>query len=195
MGDHQPSQFGGCSAPDPDVEPDTAEEAALEDLESILSECVESNLQRPYLECHYRSRHEALISFSNHHFYENRLTTFPSPAGPDATPISCIGLTVTSDILRRIHDPATAHENIGVVTLNAQQQALIVRLLEESGDERVKGLLEDDREGGLIVRNLVSVQGDESDVIMLSIAFSPPTVVAVDGSKTRGRLRSSLAVG
>ena len=102
---------------------------------------------------------------------------------------------IAADILRRIHDPATAHENIGVVTLNAQQQALIVRLLEESGDERVKGLLEDDREGGLIVRNLVSVQGDESDVIMLSIAFSPPTVVAVDGSKTRGRLRSSLAVG
>lgn len=175
-----PSQFGGRSAPDPDAELDTDEEAVLQDLESILSECVESNLQRLYLECHYRSRHEALISFSNHHFYENRLTTFPSPAGPDATPISWHRLdghfdrttkgellrtnvveaeAIVADILRRIHDPATAHENIGVVTLNAQQQALIVRLLEESGDDLVKSLLEDDGEGGLIVRNLESVQG------------------------------------
>ncbi len=206
-----PSQFGGRGAAnaDADAELDTGEEVELEDLESILSECVESNLQRLYLECHYRSRHEALISFSNHHFYENRLTTFPSPAGPDATPISWHRLdghfdrttkgellrtnvveaeAIVADILRRVHDPATAHENIGVVTLNAQQQALIVRLLEESGDDLVKSLLEDDGEGGLIVRNLESVQGDERDVIMLSHAFSPPTVTADDGSETRGRL-------
>lgn len=95
---------------------------------------------------------------------------------------------IVVDTLRRVHDPSTAHENIEVVTLNAQQQALIGRLPEESGDERVKGLLEDDGEGRLIVRNLESVQGDERDVIMLSIAFSPPTAVAVDGSETRGRL-------
>ena len=91
-----PSQFGGRSAPDPDVEPDTDEESVLEDLECILSECVESNLQRLYLECHYRSRHEALISFSNHHFYENRLTTFPSPLGPMQHRSTGIGLTATS---------------------------------------------------------------------------------------------------
>ena len=204
-----PSQFGGRSAPDLDVKPDTDEEAVLEDLESILSEGVESNLQRLYLECHYRSRHKALIPFSNHHLYENRLTTFPSPAGPDATPISWHRLDVhfdrtskgellrtnvvgaeaiVADILQRVHGAATEHESIGVVTLNVQQQAMIVRLLEETGDERVKALLEDEGEGGLIVRNLESVQGDERDVTMLSIAFSPPTVVADDGSEARGRL-------
>src|SRR5690606_31808884 len=31
------------------------------------------------LRWHYRSRHEALIAFSNRHFYEGRLLTFPSP--------------------------------------------------------------------------------------------------------------------
>ena len=204
-----PSQFGGGASPDPDAESDLDEDAVLQDLESILSECVESNLQRLYLECHYRSRHEALISFSNHHFYENRLTTFPSPAGPGATPISWHRLdgrfdrtskgellrtnaveaeAIVADIVRRVHDPATAHESIGVVTLNVQQQALILRLLEETGDERVKALIEDEGEGGLIVRNLESVQGDERDVIILSIAFSPPVVVAADGSESRGRL-------
>ena len=28
---------------------------------------------------HYRSRHESLIAFSNYHYYDNRLLTFPAP--------------------------------------------------------------------------------------------------------------------
>ena len=28
---------------------------------------------------HYRSRHESLIAFSNHHYYGDELQTFPSP--------------------------------------------------------------------------------------------------------------------
>ena len=34
--------------------------------------------QRRMLRWHYRSRHETLIDFSNHHFYDRRLNTFPS---------------------------------------------------------------------------------------------------------------------
>ena len=50
----------------------------IADLESILDDCLALNLPETYLEWHYRSRHESLISFSNRQFYENKLSTFPS---------------------------------------------------------------------------------------------------------------------
>lgn len=51
------------------------------DMESVLSEAVESNLPRLWLSWHYRSQHESLIAFSNHKYYEGRLASFPAPAG------------------------------------------------------------------------------------------------------------------
>ena len=45
-----------------------------------VDECVARNLPRRVLRWHYRSRHESLITFSNRHFYEGRLRTFPSPS-------------------------------------------------------------------------------------------------------------------
>ncbi|HHE64649.1 MAG TPA: helicase, partial [Bacteroidetes bacterium] len=53
-------------------------EEDLESLESILDECMTAGLPQKSLLWHYRSKHESLISFSNYHFYKNRLNTFPS---------------------------------------------------------------------------------------------------------------------
>ena len=54
------------------------DEDESEDLESILDECLAAGLHSAYLSWHYRSRHESLISFSNHHYYGDRLCTFPA---------------------------------------------------------------------------------------------------------------------
>ena len=56
-----------------------AEAEIVEDLESILDDCLSARLRCLPLNWHYRSRHESLIAFSNHHYYRNRLLTFPSP--------------------------------------------------------------------------------------------------------------------
>src|SRR5690606_19612233 len=54
-----------------------------EDLESILDECRAAGLPTLSLKWHYRSRHESLIAFSNHRFYNDSLITFPSPVTDD----------------------------------------------------------------------------------------------------------------
>lgn len=54
-------------------------DTTVEDGESILEEAVESGLNRELLAWHYRSRDEVLISFSNAHYYDGRLGSFPSP--------------------------------------------------------------------------------------------------------------------
>ena len=80
-----PSRFGGAAADPDDLE--NGSELEIVDLESLLDECRESNLPTLTLACHYRSRHEALIAFSNQHFYDDRLLTFPNPDGIEQTPI------------------------------------------------------------------------------------------------------------
>src|SRR5690625_6934544 len=54
-------------------------EVVVGDLESILSEAVESGLPQHWLSWHYRSKDESLITFSNEHYYDTKLITFPSP--------------------------------------------------------------------------------------------------------------------
>ncbi|MBB3086706.1 DUF4011 domain-containing protein [Geodermatophilus sabuli] len=52
---------------------------AVEDEESILSECVQARVPRQWLSWHYRSQDESLIAFSNANYYDNRLSSFPAP--------------------------------------------------------------------------------------------------------------------
>src|SRR5262245_61186798 len=62
-----------------DGENEPADEGQVEEMESILDECLSSQLPQMNLRWHYRSRHESLIAFSNLRYYNNSLFTFPSP--------------------------------------------------------------------------------------------------------------------
>ena len=60
------------------------------EADSILTRCLDSGLLQHRLTWHYRSRDESLVAFSNRHYYDGRLYTFPSPltivAGADDAP-------------------------------------------------------------------------------------------------------------
>ncbi len=158
------------------------------DMESVLSEAVESNLPQIWLSWHYRSKHESLISFSNANYYEGRLASFPRPPadssrfgvsmrrvdgrwerGGSRTNVVEAEAIIGEVESRLASDPGSS---IGVVTLNSQQRDLIMDRLEESTNEDVTSALGGEDEP-LFVKNLENVQGDERDVILFSLAFSP----------------------
>lgn len=174
-------------------EDEDEEGAVLEDLDSILTECVESGLPRTWLSWHYRSQDETLIAFSNSHYYEGKLASLPAPGTDSATGVELRRVSghfnredkrhehrtnrieaeaIVEEIRRRLADPATAGESIGVVTFNAHQRDLVLNLLEECGDPLVARQLREDAVDGIFVKNLENVQGDERDVILFSVAFS-----------------------
>ncbi|NYD71002.1 superfamily I DNA and/or RNA helicase [Herbiconiux flava] len=72
-----PTSFGE-TALDADDEVEL-EAVVVQDEESILSECVQAQEPSKWLSWHYRSQDESLISFSNYHYYESRLSSFPAP--------------------------------------------------------------------------------------------------------------------
>ncbi|RJP30144.1 MAG: DUF3320 domain-containing protein [Candidatus Omnitrophota bacterium] len=163
-------------------------------MESILDECVASGLPQLYLKWHYRSRHESLIAFSNYHYYDNRLITFPSPQEhsprfgvqwrylPEALYDRAKSRTnraeaeaVTAEIVRRLSDTEECRRSIGVVTLNMTQQLLIEDLLEEArrNHPHIDPFFSNEQSEPVFVKNLENVQGDQRDVIMLSVCYGP----------------------
>ncbi|BDO43812.1 DUF3320 domain-containing protein [Cellulomonas sp. NTE-D12] len=190
-----PTQFAEASASSSDDEEYLPEEVL--DEESILSECVQARVPSRWLSWHYRSQDESLIAFSNRHYYENRLSSFPAPLPrdsrkhPDGYGISLVRVAgtfersgrgralrtnrveaeaIVRDVQQRFWASADVAPSLGVITFNAQQRDLIDNLLRDSGDDRI--VLALDEPDGLFVKNLENVQGDERDCILFSVAFS-----------------------
>lgn len=162
----------------------------IEDLDSILDDCLALGMPSAHLQWHYRSRHESLIAFSNTEFYENSMLTFPSVNDRE----KCVSLvkvdgffdrkngrinegeakTVVEEIKRRYKDPELRNMSVGVVTFNISQQTLIEDMLQEEFSEDFEfDKWASEGEESLFVKNLENVQGDERDVILFSVSFGP----------------------
>lgn len=168
---------------------DENEEA--QDLESILDEALAARMPHHRLTGHYRSRHESLICFSNHAYYDSELVTYPA-ASTRTTAVSFHKIegvyakgkartnpiearAVVAEILARLLDPARADLSIGVVTFNSEQQRLILDLLDEArrSDPELEPFFGEDAAEPVFVKNLETVQGDQRDVIMISVGYGP----------------------
>ena len=165
------------------------------DMPSILDEVSVAGVPKRYLNWHYRSRDEALIAFSNHHYYSDNLVTFPAPStGSDAIKFhkvdgiyargggrvnkveaKAIAEMVEQRLTAWLEIPEAERHTLGVITFNAEQQSLILDLLDDI--RRRNGALEwffaDEREEPVIVKNLENIQGDERDLMLFSVTFGP----------------------
>ncbi len=160
----------------------------LEDLESILDDTLALSIPSKYLLRHYRSKHESLISFSNHHFYESKLLTFPSADDLDkkvtlqwvsghydkgnSRTNKMEAETIVAYIKNHLeHKP---DKSIGVVTFSQTQQSLIEDLLQNLFvDYPNLEEIANQEEEPIFIKNLENVQGDERDVILFSIGYGP----------------------
>lgn len=165
------------------------EEEVLQDMESILEDCLSLGMPQRHLTWHYRSRHESLIAFSNAHYYENKLMTFPSPDEPVSSvtwfPIEgyydrgrtkqnrAEGEAVIAEIARRLKHPGK-RQSMGVVTFSSIQQTLIEDMLDEAfAREPELERLAAELPEPIFIKNLENVQGDERDVILFSVGYGP----------------------
>ena len=179
-----------------EVEVDIGEDGQqkFDDLESILELAQAAGFHGAQLRWHYRSRHESLIAYSNQNFYDASLLTFPSV---DRTvghfglgfeyvadgryegkgPNSKEAATVVAAVVRHAHEHPTRSLCVG--TFSLPQQLRIQDLLERERrlDPQLEGFLALDKAEPFFVKNLESIQGDERDVVFLSVTYGP----AADG--------------
>lgn len=162
----------------------------MEDLESILDDCLALSVPSKHLLWHYRSKHESLIAFSNSEYYDNKLLTFPSPDNIESKvrmiPVSGFydkgksrqnkaeAEAVVREIARRLQDGECRKKSLGVVTFSIVQQGLIEDLLSDLFvlHPDLESLALECKEP-LFIKNLENVQGDERDVILFSVGYGP----------------------
>lgn len=158
-------------------------------LESLLQEAAVV-LPSVRLMWHYRSRHEALLGFSNHYFYEDRLVTFPNAAVQDARlGVELIYVpdgvydrakTRTNPVeARRVvelvldHFTRTPERSLGVVTFSQAQRGAIDLELQEllRTHPELETFLNGKDGDGFFCKSLENVQGDERDVMFFSVGY------------------------
>jgi hypothetical protein len=166
------------------------DEAEIDDMESILDDCISLSMPSRYLTWHYRSKHESLITFSNMNYYDGKLFTFPS-VDDRKSKVSLVHIdgvydkgrtrsnraeatAIVDEIIRRLKDDKLSKSSIGVVSFSQVQQNLIEDILTDELDkhpELEKKALESDEP--IFIKNLENVQGDERDVILFSVGYGP----------------------
>jgi hypothetical protein len=173
-------------------------------MESILSLCEARGLTARMLQWHYRSRDPSLIAVSNSEFYDDALILPPSPLQKNPA----YGLCFTrvdgvydrggkrdnriegEALVARVAEHARVDPqlSLGIVTFSTAQRNLITELLEfaRRSDPVLNDFLREGQAEDLFVKNIENVQGDERDVILISVGYGP----AVPG----GRL-SSMTFG
>jgi superfamily I DNA and/or RNA helicase/very-short-patch-repair endonuclease len=165
------------------------EENVTADMQSILGMCNGQGAPERMLRWHYRSRHESLISLSNREFYENRLVIFPNPGSksrmglafhhlPEA--IYDRGKTRTNPreaeaVADAVIDHALKNpkQTLGVVAFSTAQMQAIQFAIENRRRKspEVEGFFRAHPHEPFFVKNLENVQGDERDVIFISIGY------------------------
>ena len=192
VGDQQqlpPSnQFNANTDDDEDEDNDLVEESILD----LANSRFKANRM---LKWHYRSRHESLINFSNHYFYQNQLIIPPSPITTSAVTSKKVDAyykgkinvqekdKLIEDLIPfmeaniRKGDGDKKSKSCLIVTMNIFQAESIEddlnkRKLEYPIIEEYENSWKDTGEE-FTVKNLESVQGDERDVIFVSTIFGP----------------------
>ena len=152
--------------------------------------CAKSAPQRK-LRWHYRSQHESLIAVSNDQFYENELELFPSPDTakkevgliyhhyPDTVYDRGGSRTNREEariVAKKVMDHARSRPNLtlGVSTFSTTQMEAVqneLEILRREDPSCEQTFFNAHREEPFFVKNLENVQGDERDVIFISIGY------------------------
>jgi very-short-patch-repair endonuclease len=173
------------------VEPERDEDGNIlfEDTESVLEEFMGAGAPPARLKWHYRSTDESLIAFSNAQFYDSELMTFPSVwfgGGNRALQFEHVaegvyeGKGVNWKEAQQVADAVVEHarrwpsQSLGVGTFSTNQQYAILDLLEERRrrEPDIEPFFASRVTGGFFVKNLENIQGDERDVIFISVTYA-----------------------
>ena len=166
----------------------------MESILALFSAAVQNSHRRRDLRWHYRSLHESLIRPSNKLYYEGRLVIFPSPVYAAIDANSSLGIrfhydpTATYDRgaarkvnLKQAEQAAKAalehireHPDLSlmIVAFSKDQQQAVLDSFEKLCQPT--DLVEYNHHNPFekfTVKNLETVQGDERDVVMISIGY------------------------
>ena len=168
---------------------DSDDEEASSSYESILGKFNSQGINNHVLRWHYRSAHEALIAVSNLEYYDNQLLLAPSPQITSEElglkyhkldnsyylPGASVNLVEATAVAQAVIDHARKYPDVtlGVAVFSIKQAQAIRDELERlrKSDISTEPFFTEIRDETFFIKNLENVQGDERDVIFISIGY------------------------
>ena len=166
------------------------EELNTRDYESILAMFISQRAYSAMLRWHYRSKHPSLIQVSNEELYLNKLFLFPNAIHQDEqlglkhhylpdtyyeSSKSSTNQLEAQAIAKAVmnHYRRTPKQSLGVVAFSLSQKEMIEDELEllRRRDPSLEQFFNPNQQESFFIKNLENVQGDERDVIMISIGY------------------------
>ena len=164
------------------------------DVESILSLCNIALSNQAMLKWHYRSQHPGLIAVSNRNFYDNQLLLPPSTlrsSYSDGLGVSMIkspangyergganggrnileAELIAKEVIR--FAKANPKKTLGVAAFSVKQRDAIRDMVDDQRRKHpeLEEFFSHTRLDHFFIKNLESIQGDERDVIFISVGY------------------------
>lgn len=156
-----------------------------ENIDSLLTYAIESGIPKQVLELNYRSALAALTSFSSKEFYKSNLKTLDNnkinnPKAIEIIDIEGKWVNNTNEIEIRklievLKENINKYKKIILLTLNAPQLELTNIILSNEEPEIYNKIIE----GEIILKNLENIQGDEADLVIVSIGYTKESSLAL----------------
>ena len=154
-----------------------------ENIDSLLSYAIANSLPKYTLELNYRSSSAALTTFSSKEFYNSKLKTLDANSAKEKA-IEVIDVsgewidnTNLQEVIKMIEilkENIQKYSKIILLTLNKHQLDLLNDVLAEQEPIIYDLILN----GKIILKNLENIQGDEADLVIISIGYTKSTTLA-----------------
>ncbi len=207
----QPSNYFSSRIDDSDDELSSTDDDFLLKSESLL-DFGKGIYNQDMLNYHYRSNYKELIEFSSQKFYEDGLKFANVKDRVVSKPVEVVNVkgkwvnnvnkeeaNKVIDVVKHILKTRKNNETVGIISFNKKQSSYINNLLSESGDpmilEELDRVNEESREPEfLFAKNIENVQGDERDIIIMSVGYDVNVRSFGPLSQSGGENRLNVAI-
>ncbi|ATG97680.1 AAA domain-containing protein [Mesoplasma lactucae] len=166
-----------------------SEDDIAENANSLLDYAKEKGVFSVMLNQNYRSSSASLMSFSSKNFYNSGLDVLDKKGIDSKEAIEVInvdgvwneGINIpeAKKAIQVTKDLLCQYDSIILLTFNSKQREIIEKRILTAEPELAKAM-EPDEEGNpqLSIRNIENIQGDEADVVVMSVVYTPETRMA-----------------
>ena len=151
-------------------------------IESLLDYAIAKGTYTLLLDKNYRSSFASLMSFNSQVFYKGELDVVDTRRTDISfQPIEVINvdgvwensknINELNEVIKQAVNNLNKFEKIILLAFNASQQTAIEELILESYPDLERAM----DEGKLLIRNIENIQGDEADLLIVSIAYDKNT--------------------
>ncbi|MEE3928612.1 DEAD/DEAH box helicase [Mycoplasmopsis ciconiae] len=155
----------------------TTDESIFGNVESLLDYAISLGVYNILLDKNYRSNHASLMTFSSKYFYDSSLDVIDSALNDNSEAIEVIEVKGSWSENKNIAEAKMAldvveanlkkYKKIILLAFNAKQLDYLVSQIYEKYPDLENAI----RERQLMIRNIENIQGDEADLIVVTIGY------------------------